>query len=259
MSSTIKLMKRNLQALMFLLLTASLGLSQEAAPTPTPATPTPTPAAAAKPAAVPAPTQAAPVDDLKAVLAQMDKASGFKSAEADFEWETYTRVVNEREKQAGHIFFRRTSKNNVDASVQVITPHAKQAVIKEGKVSMYIPETNQTTVREIGSNRADVESLMNLGFGGRGQDLLKDYDVKMDGWEKVDGIQTAKLELVPKGDHLKQFFSKVILWVDPKRDVPLKQQRLQSSGDYQLTHYTNIELNGKISDDVFRLKTASKK
>jgi len=60
--------------------------------------------------------------------------------------------------------------------------------------------------------------------------------------------------LVPKSDRLKQFFTKITLWVDPKRDVPLKQQRFESSGDYQLTHYSNIKVPGKVSDDVFRIK-----
>jgi outer membrane lipoprotein-sorting protein len=57
-------------------------------------------------------------------------------------------------------------------------------------------------------------------------------------------------------DRLKQFFTRMMLWIDPRRDVPLKQQRFESSGDYQLTHYTNIKVPGKVSDDVFRIKKA---
>jgi outer membrane lipoprotein-sorting protein len=88
--------------------------------------------------------------------------------------------------------------------------------------------------------------------------LLHDFDVKLADWEMLDNVQTARLELVPKSDDLKRFFTRLILWIDPKRDVPLKQQRFESSGDYQVTHYTNIRVPGKISDDVFRLKTCGK-
>src|SRR5262249_44548857 len=104
-------------------------------------------------------------------------------------------------------------------------------------------------------NREDAESLMSLGFGSRGQDLLKFYDITMTGWETVDKVKTARLELVGKTDRLKGFFSKAVLWIDPVRAIPLQQQRLQSSGDYQLVHYTNITLNGKVPDDAFHLKT----
>lgn len=220
-------MKQSLSLLTFLLIGAALGFSQGATP--------------------------GPASDLKTVLAQMDAAGkDFKSAQADIELVQYTKVVDDSDVQTGQIFFRRKG-SDVEVALRVIKPHAKQAVIKDGKVIFYDPKINQTTERDITNNRTEVESLMNLGFGGRGQDLLKDYDVKLDDWEMVDNIKTAKLELVPKGEHLKRFFSRVILWIDPERDVPVKQQRFQSSGDYQLTHYTNIKF-GKISDEVFRLK-----
>jgi outer membrane lipoprotein-sorting protein len=213
-------------------------------------------AVAAGQSPTPSPDAAASAPDLKAVLAEMDKAgTAFKSAQADIELVQYTKVVNEQDVQTGTIFFRRKG-NNLDVSVRVVKPHAKQVVVKDGKLIFYDPKINQTTERDITNNRADVESFMNLGFGGRSHELLKDYEVKMVGWETVDGVRVAKLELVAKSERLQQFFSKIILWIDPERDVAVKQQRLESSGDYQVTHYTNIKLNGKVSDDVFRIKKA---
>jgi outer membrane lipoprotein-sorting protein len=205
-----------------------------------------------------APTQASKsADDLKTVLADMNRsAATFKSAQAQFEWVQYTRAVEEKDVQTGQIFFRRSGKD-MDAAVEVTKPHVKQAVIKGGKIKMRDPQTGQTTVRDISNNRDDVESLMSLGFGARGDDLLKAYDVTMTGWETVDNVKTARLELVGKTDRLKQFFSKAVLWIDPVQAVPLQQQRLQSSGDYQLVHYTSIKLNVRVPDDAFRLKGAS--
>ena len=51
------------------------------------------------------------------------------------------------------------------------------------------------TERDVSKNKSDVEAFLSLGFGARGDDLLRDYDVKMAGWETVDGVKTAKLEL----------------------------------------------------------------
>jgi outer membrane lipoprotein-sorting protein len=205
---------------------------------------------------------AAPQGDLNSVLAQMDAASkSFKSAQADVELTQYTKVVDDTSTQSGQVFFRRhgnNGKNNMDVALHIVTPHPKQVVVSGDELSFYDPKTGQCTDRKIGENRADVETMMNLGFGGRGQELLRDFDVKLVGWETVDNIETAKLELLPKSDRLKQFFTSLVLWIDPKRDVPLKQQRFEPSGDYQLTHYSNIRVPGKMSDDVFRLKTCGK-
>jgi outer membrane lipoprotein-sorting protein len=209
-------------------------------------------------AQTPTQTPSAPASepDLKTVLAQMDEsANSFRSAQADVELEQYTKLVDETSTQTGQVFFRRHGKDkDMDVALRIVTPHPKQVVITGGKLSYYDPKTGQTTERNIGNNRADVESVMNLGFGGRGQELLRDFDVKLIGWELVDNVNTAKLELVPKSDHLRQYFTRMILWIDPKRDVPLQQQRFESSKDYQLTHYSNIKVNGRMSDDLFRLK-----
>jgi outer membrane lipoprotein-sorting protein len=206
------------------------------------------------------PSAAVSEPDLKAVLARMDEAAkNFKSAQADVELEQYTALVEETSRQSGEIYFRRHAKDKdhgMDVALQISKPHPKQVVINGDTLAYYDPKTGQKTERNISNNRADVESVMNLGFGGRGQELLKDFDVKLIGWETVDGVHTAKLELAPKSDRLKQFFTRMLLWIDPARDVPLKQQRFQSSGDYDITRYSNIRVPGNIRDEVFRLKKA---
>ena len=45
-----------------------------------------------------------------------------------------------------------------------------------------------------------------LGFGGRGHDLSKSYDVKYAGMEQVQGVNTAKLELTPKSQRVRSMF-----------------------------------------------------
>jgi outer membrane lipoprotein-sorting protein len=74
----------------------------------------------------------------------------------------------------------------------------------------------------------------------------------------VNGTRTAKLELAPKNKKMRQTYNKILLWVDPERDVLLQQQFFEPSGDYRLARYTNMKLNEKLSDDVFRLKTTGK-
>ena len=194
-------------------------------------------------------------NDLSAVLAAMNQsAAGFKSAQGDFQFETYQRVVDEKDQQQGRIYFRRGDKG-VDAAFNVAGTAPKQVVYKDGKIRIYEPKINQVTERDVSKNKSDVEAFLSLGFGARGDDLLRDYDVKMAGWETVDGVKTAKLELISKNEKMRQTYNKIVLWVDPERDVLLRQQFFEPSGDYRLAHYSNMKLNTKLSDDVFRLKT----
>lgn len=267
-------MKTILRLSVLWLLAAALALGQNTAPatstSPSPVTagsssPSNTAASkSAKHAAAPshAATQAseqAGAQDLKSVLAQMNQAAAtFKSAQADFEWDQYQRVVEEHDLQKGRIYFKRTkSGNDIDAAVNVLSPEPKQVLFKDGKLSLYQPKIDQVTEYKATSNRADVESFVSLGFGASGDELARNFELKLDGWETVDGVRTAKLDLIPKKEKMKASINRVLLWMDPQRNVSLKQQFFEPSGDYRLTHYTNIKLNGKISDSVFRLKTTS--
>jgi outer membrane lipoprotein-sorting protein len=203
------------------------------------------------------PQSAAAPQDLKGLLAEMDQAAAtFKSAQADFEWDQYQKVVDEHDIQKGQIYFRKT-KGGMDAAVKVVSPDPKQVLFKDGKLSLYQPRIDQVTEYKAGQNRGEVESFMSLGFGASGTDLARNFAINLQGWDTVDGVRTARLDLTPKQEKVKASLSHVLLWMDPKRNVSIKQQFFEPSGDYRLTHYTNIKLNGRISDDVFRLKTTS--
>lgn len=195
--------------------------------------------------------------ELEAVLSEMDRASvTFKSAQADFKWDNYQKVVDETETQTGKVYFRRDSAK-VEALFDITAPHPKQVLFKDGMLSLYDKKIDQVTQHKT-ENRTDVEAFLGLGFGARGHELLKNYDVKMDGWETMDGTRVAKLELVSKSEKVRNMFSQFILWIDPQQDVPLQQKVFQPSGDYWLAHYTNFKLNARIPEDIFHLKTTSK-
>lgn len=193
---------------------------------------------------------------LNAVLAQMDEASlRFKSATADFSWDQYQRVVEEHDIQTGKIYFRRSGHNNeTQMAAEIEKPIAKKVVFSGGKILFYQPSIQQLTEKDTGNNRETVETFLVLGFGGSGRDLLKTYNVTYDGNEPINGTDTAKLELVPKSEPVRKIFNKIIIWVDPKQDISLKQQAFEPSGDYRIALYTAIKLNPHIPDDIFKIK-----
>ena len=76
--------------------------------------------------------------------------------------------------------------------------------------------------------------------------------------EQVEGVSAGKLELTPKSPKVKSMFNLITLWIDPARGVSVQQRFDEPSGDYRLSKYTNIQINKKISNDVFKLKTTGK-
>jgi outer membrane lipoprotein-sorting protein len=101
-----------------------------------------------------------------------------------------------------------------------------------------------------------VESFLALGFGGRGHDLLKSFDVHYAGVETVGGVAAYKLELTPKSEQVRHMFPLITLWIDQKKGVSVQQKLDQGEGDYRLAMFTNIQINPrKLPDDAFKLKT----
>lgn len=204
------------------------------------------------------PSSATRSGSLEKVLNRMDAAAEeFRSAEANISWEQYQKVINDSDVEEGKVFFRRTGKD-IQMIADITKPAARQILYSNGKVQLFEPKVDRVTVYTPGKSRTDVESFVVLGFGGGGHELLRTFDVKYAGTEDLNGVQTEKLELVPKSERLRGMFERLVMWIDPKLGVALQQKFFQPEGDYRLTKYSDIRLNQKISDNVFKLKTDSK-
>jgi outer membrane lipoprotein-sorting protein len=205
---------------------------------------------------------------LDAVLKKMDAvAANFTTARADFQWETYQKVIDEVvDDQTGVIYYRKSNKQiemmaevkRAGSSASSMKDEPKFVLLSGGKVRLYQPKTDQVTEFDLGKNQSDFESYIVLGFGASGQDLQKNFDVTYMGPETIEGVKTAKLQLIPKSQKVKNTYSQIFLWIDLDRGVSVQQQLFQPQGDYRLAKYSQIKLHEKISDDVFKLKTTSK-
>jgi outer membrane lipoprotein-sorting protein len=207
---------------------------------------------------------------LNTVLKKMDTAAaGFRSTQAEFEWDTYEKVIDEiDEYQTGTIYYRRVGKEKeiemmadvklAGGDLKKLKPEPKYVLFSKGKVKMYQPKTDQVTEFDLGKNRADLESYVVLGFGGSGQDLVKTFDVTYVGADTINGIVTAKLQLVPKSEKVRNTYKQIFLWIDLDRGISVQQQAFEPDGNYRLAKYSGIRVNEKISDEVFKLKTTSK-
>jgi outer membrane lipoprotein-sorting protein len=214
------------------------------------------------------PQNPADAGGLDAVLKKMDAAAAnFRATQADFEWDRYEKVIDEVDDiQTGTIYYRRNGKEiemmadikMEGSSPATLKPEPKYVLLSGGKIRMYQPKPDQVTVYDLGKNSADFQTYLVLGFGGSGQDLVKAFDVTYLGPETIDGVATAKLQLVPKSERVRNNFKQILLWIDLSRGVSKQQQLFEPQGDFRLAKYSSIQMKEKFPDDIFRLKTTGK-
>ncbi len=69
---------------------------------------------------------------------------------------------------------------------------------------------------------------------------------------------TEKLQLIPKAQKARNMFPKITIWVDPARDVYLKQVFDEGQGMSRICTYTHIQFNHPIGADKFTFRTNRK-
>jgi outer membrane lipoprotein-sorting protein len=197
---------------------------------------------------------------LESVLQKMDETSkGFRTAQANFTWTVYNQVINDvAERETGKIYFRRSAQDTQMAA-DVAEPDSRQIVFSQGKIHIYQPKTDTVDVYDPKAHREEFETFLVLGFGSSGESIKKSFSVKDAGEETIEGVRTAKLELTPLSEKIRQQFPQIILWINPENGLSVEQKLVEANGDYRLAKYSDIRCcSQKLSDKVFRLKTTSK-
>jgi outer membrane lipoprotein-sorting protein len=205
----------------------------------------------------------AKADRLTTVLNQMNAASAkFHTAEANVQKLQFEKIVNDTSSETGTIYFMRNG-GSMQMGAKFDPPDAQIMEYKNGVGRIYNPATNQMQQFAAGgANQARYDAFLTLGFGGSGDDLAKAWKITDQGAEQMsDGgntVQVEKLDLVSKDPSVRGNFTHIAIWVDPVRDVSLKQVGYTPSGDTDTTIYTNIKLNEKIDLKPFEIKCKGK-
>jgi hypothetical protein len=190
-------------------------------------------------------------------IGQLDAASKrFVNVQADVRFDQYTKVVNDHDISSGTMYVERQGgSESMGASVSDAgSPNsAKVLNYSNGVLQMYTPSAKQVDVFKAGANQAKYESFLTLGFGGRGSDLQAQWTINDMGAETIDGVKTEKLDLVGKDPGVQKTFSHVTIWVDPTRDVSLKQIFYQPDGDSRTALYTNIRMKQSIDKKPYTI------
>jgi outer membrane lipoprotein-sorting protein len=187
---------------------------------------------------------------LEGVLGMLDKsAQDFHTLTADIEHIKYTAVVKDTSTETGHIFVRRDDKMRIEFT----TPDPRTVLRTGDSLFVYTPKINRVEEFDLGKNRSLVDQYTRLGFGTKGEDLKKSFLVSVLAEEELDHKKTVLLELTPKADQVRSQITKIHMWIDEASWLPIQQKFFEAgSGDYVLSHYTNIMKNLKIPDAKFK-------
>jgi outer membrane lipoprotein-sorting protein len=195
--------------------------------------------------------------DLLHVLQQLDEsAKNFRSASADFEFKNIQTVpVPDTDIWTGSIYFdHRGGEVRMAAHVKQRNgqPNGTVYTLTHGVFQLYDPQLNQVTKYQ---NAANFAGYVSLGFGASGKQMQDEYQITYLGQETIDGVKTDKLQLIPKEQKVRNLFPKITIWIDPTRDVNLKQVADEGQGQSRVSTYSNIQMNHSISSSEFSFKT----
>lgn len=210
------------------------------------------------------PAQSSPAEDnsaaagkLQQVLQQFDaSAKNFHSASADFEFKNIQTVpVPDTDVMTGSVYFdHREGAVRMAARVNQRNGQAYSSVYTYGNgvFQLYDQQLNQVTKFQ---NSANLAGYISLGFGASGKDLQNEYQIAYLGQESIFGVVTDKLQLIPKDQNARNLFPKITIWIDPARDVNLKQVFDEGQGLSRVCTYSNIRMNHSIPSSDFSFKT----
>jgi outer membrane lipoprotein-sorting protein len=110
---------------------------------------------------------------LDSVLQTMDAAAAhFQTAQADFVWDQYQKVVDETDTQKGTVYYRRSGQE-IEMMADIKEPDRKYVLYKDGKLQVYQPKIEQVIEYSTGANHSEIESYLVLGFRGQRAGLEK--------------------------------------------------------------------------------------
>jgi len=196
----------------------------------------------------------AQAQSLDSVLARMDRAAkDFKSVTASVRKMEYTAVIKESTDEAADLRIKRT-KNAVVAMLEYTKPAPQTVLFKDKKVSLYSPKAKMNQVYDLRDYTSLVDQFLLLAFGTSGEDLRKNYEVKLAGTEIIDSNPATRLELIPKSRDAKKVITKIELWIPEGQGIAVQEKVTEPSGNYNLAHYSNVKLNAPLPDSAFDLK-----
>ena len=195
----------------------------------------------------------APAATLEQVLAAMDKSGpAFRDMTASIKRVEYVAVLKETSEEQGAVRIKRLRPGSFQMLIEIAEPAAKTVSFEKSSVRIYYPKVLLVQEYDIGKMRSLVDGFLLLGFGATGEDLKRNYALKVIGEEQVAGETATRLELLPKSASVADQMKKAELWITADGH-PVQQKVYLGAKEMTIT-YTNVKINSNLPDSALQLK-----
>jgi outer membrane lipoprotein-sorting protein len=197
-------------------------------------------------------------DSLEDVLARMDTAArAFKSYSANVKMVDYTKIIDETVPSAGSMRLQR-SKNGLAGIVDFSAGKDPYIVHLDGpKGEKYLPKANEIQEFNMKKVAATLDQMLLLGFSVTRDDMLRDYDVKLGGPDKVDSTETTRIVLTPKSAEMLKLVKTIELWIPDGKGYPIQEKETAPNKNYRLATYSDLQVNPPLPASAFELPAAA--
>lgn len=193
-------------------------------------------------------------DSADDVLARLDNtAKTFKSYSAAIKKVDYIKKIDDRYDSSGVIRLQKT-KNGISGIIDFSSDLDPRVFHIDGtKLQKYLPKANETQEGDLRKYAATLDQALLLGFGVTRAEILRDYDVKAGGDEKVDAINTTRIVLTPKSAEFLKVAKTIELWIPYGAGYAVRMKETAPNGDYQLGMFSAVLLNPSLPKSAFEL------
>ena len=189
-------------------------------------------------------------DSLDAVLNRMDQAAKtFKSLTSDVHHVEYSDLFKETKPEDGT--FKELKKTGVSLLAKFEGRDQRTIFMRGNKLLIYHPKANSYDEYDTRNFTKSADLLIMVGFGTPKADLLKKYDISLDGTETLGTKKTTRINLKPRSKEEKNFFNVIQLWIPDGEGNPIQEKVLTKEKDYNLLQFNNLKINPQISESEF--------
>jgi outer membrane lipoprotein-sorting protein len=83
--------------------------------------------------------------------------------------------------------------------------------------------------------------------------MKKDYSLALGGAEKVGSLPATRIILTPKSREVLKNITAIELWIPDGQGYAIRQKITRHNGDYDLTEYSDLQVNRPLPDSAFEL------
>lgn len=202
---------------------------------------------------IPGPGQSKLSAEARRVLDRMDaRAKSLTTLTADLKQTKVTIVVDDESRKAGKLYYKRNQLKST-FRVDYQEPVHSTILLEKGKVSILEPRIKRYQEIHTGNGSRTAE-LPLFWIGRSSRTIRRDYDVRHISTDRIDDRPTSLLELNPRSTATQSMFSRIELWVDHEYWIPIQTRLIEASEDHLTLLLSNIKINPRLSDRIFRLK-----